>query len=178
MVILNNAYEYDAFLSFRGEDTRTGFTSTLKGILEMRTVKTFMDDGIPRGEEISAELIKAIGSSMILIIVFSENYASSTWCLDELVKIIKCKKNGKIVKVIPIFYKVDPMEVRHQKGKFGEHLEEHEIKFEDNMKKVQKWRKALTKASNFTGHHYKGEYVLMTTLWLLWFLIVWYHHQI
>ena len=24
MVILNNAYEYDAFLSFRGEDTRTG----------------------------------------------------------------------------------------------------------------------------------------------------------
>ena len=164
MVILNNAYEYDAFLSFRGEDTRTGFTNTLKGILEMRTVKTFMDDGIPRGEEISAELIKAIGSSMISIIVFSENYASSTWCLDELVKIIKCKKNGQIVKVIPIFYKVDPTEVRHQKGKFGEHLEEHEIKFEDNMKKVQKWRKALTKASNFTGHHYKGEYVLMTTL--------------
>ncbi|KAK4598775.1 hypothetical protein RGQ29_016003, partial [Quercus rubra] len=156
MVILNNAYEYDAFLSFRGEDTHTGFTSTLKGILEMRTVKTFMDDGIPRGEEISAELIKAIGSSMISIIVFSENYASSTWCLDELVKIIKCKKNGQIVKVIPIFYKVDPTEVRHQKGKFGEHLEEHEIKFEDNMKKVQKWRKALTKASNFTGHHYKG----------------------
>ena len=84
--------------------------------------------------------------------------------MDELVKIIKCKKNGQIVKVIPIFYKVDPTEVRHQKGKFGEHLEEHEIKFEDNMKKVQKWRKALTKASNFTGHHYKGEYVLMTTL--------------
>nr|XP_023911594.1 protein SUPPRESSOR OF npr1-1, CONSTITUTIVE 1-like [Quercus suber] len=89
MVILNNAFEYDAFLSFRGEDTRMGFTSNLKGILEMRVVKTFMDDGIPRGEEISVELIKAIGSSMISIIVFSENYASSTWCLDELVKIIK-----------------------------------------------------------------------------------------
>ena len=78
MVILNNAYEYYAFLSFGGEDTRTGFTSTLKGILEMRTVKTFLDDGIPRGEEISAELINAIESSMILITVFSENYASST----------------------------------------------------------------------------------------------------
>ena len=78
MVIINNAYEYDVFLSFRGEDTRTGFTSNLKGILEMRTIKTFMDDGIPRGEEIFAELIKAIRSSMILITVFSENYASST----------------------------------------------------------------------------------------------------
>ena len=78
MVILNNAYEYYVFLSFGGEDTRTGFTITLKGILEMRTVKTFLDDGIPRGEEISAELIKAIESSMILITIFSENYASST----------------------------------------------------------------------------------------------------
>ena len=78
MVILNNAYEYDAFLSFRGEDTHTGFMTTLKGILEMRTIKTFMDDGIPKGEEISTKLIKAIGSSMISIIVFFENYASST----------------------------------------------------------------------------------------------------
>ena len=78
MVVLNNAYVYYAFLSFGGEDTRTGFTITLKGILEMRTVKTFLDDGIPRGEEISAELINTIESSMILITVFSENYASST----------------------------------------------------------------------------------------------------
>ena len=128
MFILSNTYKYDAFLSFRGEDTRTGFTSTLKGILEMKTVKTFMDDGIPRGEKISVELIKAIRSSMISIIVFAENYASSTRCLDELIKIIKCKKNGQIVKVIPIFYMVNPTEVRHQKGKFGEHLEEHEKK--------------------------------------------------
>ena len=163
MVILNNAYEYDVFLSFRREDTRTGFTSNLKGILEMRTVKTFMDDGIPMGEEISAKLIKAIGSSMISIIVFFENYASSTWCLDELVKIIECKKNGQMVKVIPIFYKVDLAEVRRQNGKFGEYLKENEKKFEDNMNKVQEWRKALNKASNFTGRHYKGEYVLMTT---------------
>ena len=69
-----------------------------------------------------------------------------------------------MVKVIPIFYKVDPTEVHNQKGKFGEHLEEHEKKFEDNMKKMQKWRKALTKASKFISHHYKGKYVLMTTL--------------
>ena len=33
-----------------------------------------------------------------------------------------------MVKVIPIFYKVDPAEVRCQKGKFGEHLQEHEKK--------------------------------------------------
>jgi hypothetical protein len=65
-----------------------------------------MDDELPRGEEISTELIEAIESSRISIIVFSQNYASSTWCLNELVKILECKKNGQTV--LPVFYKVDP----------------------------------------------------------------------
>ena len=49
------------------------------------------------------------------VIVFFENYAFSTWCLDELVNILKCKKNGKMM--LPVFYKVDISEVRDQKGK-------------------------------------------------------------
>ncbi|XWS22331.1 hypothetical protein CRYUN_Cryun29cG0024700 [Craigia yunnanensis] len=40
-------------------------------------------------------------------------YASSTWCLNELVKIIECKNTiGQIV--IPIFYDIDPSDVRKQ----------------------------------------------------------------
>jgi len=46
------------------------------------------------------------------IIVFSENYASSAWCLDELGKIIECRKNNR--SMVPIFYKVDPSEVCKQ----------------------------------------------------------------
>ena len=83
-----------------------------------------MDEKLPIGEEIPAELLEAIESSRISIIVFSENYASSAWCLNELVKILECKKNGQIV--LPIFYEIDPSVVRNQKEKYGEALEKHE----------------------------------------------------
>ncbi|XP_075675247.1 disease resistance protein RPV1-like [Castanea sativa] len=149
-------YRYDVFLSFKGEDTRNGFTSNLNGILCHNGINTFMDDRLQRGENISAELLEAIESSKISIIIFSKNYASSTWCLDELVKILECKKNGQVV--LPVFYKVDPSYVRNQKGNFGEALTKHKEKFKDNKEKVQRWRAALTEASNISGWHYKNDH--------------------
>ena len=80
------------------------FTSHLNGILKLKGIHTFIDDELPRGEEISTELLETIRSSKSSIIVFSENYASSRWCLDELVEILECKKNGQIL-VLPVFYK-------------------------------------------------------------------------
>ncbi|KAF3950740.1 hypothetical protein CMV_023543 [Castanea mollissima] len=143
---------FDVFLSFRGEDTYHGFTGQLYDALCQWGIHTFIDNNLPREEQIFAQIFKTIESSMISIIVFSENYASSTWCLDELVKIIECKKNGQLMR--PIFYNVDPSEVRNQKGKFGEALAKHEEKFKDN-RKVQSWRKALYEAANISGWHYK-----------------------
>ncbi|KAK9989765.1 hypothetical protein SO802_030004 [Lithocarpus litseifolius] len=151
----HNLKSFDVFLSFRGEDTRLGFISHLYNALCQWGIKTFIDDNLRRGEEISAGLLKIIESSRILIIVFSENYASSTWCLDELVKIVECKKNDQLVQ--PVFYNVDPSEVRNQKGKFGEALSNHEEKLKDN-KKVQRWREALHEAANISGWHYKHEF--------------------
>ena len=149
--------KYDVFLSFRGEDTRNGFTSNLNGILRHNGINTFMDDELQRGEKISTELFETIESSKISIIVFSKNYATSTWCLDELVKILECKKNGQVV--FPVFYKVDPSEVRRQNGTFREALAKHEENFKYDMNKVQRWRAALNEASNLSGWHYKNEYV-------------------
>ena len=148
-------YRYDVFVSFRGEDTRNNFTSILIGILDHHGINIFRDDEHLRGEEISNKLFEAIESSRILIIVFSKNYVFSTWCLKELVKILECRKKGQIV--LPIFYKVDPSEVRDQKGKFREALTEHETKFKDKME-VQRWRIALHEAGSIGGWHCTNEY--------------------
>ncbi|XP_030936166.1 toll/interleukin-1 receptor-like protein [Quercus lobata] len=145
---------FDVFLSFRGEDTRLGFISHLYNALCQRGIKIFIDDNLQRGEEISAGLVKIIESSRISIIVFSENYAYSAWCLDELTKIVECKKNNQLVR--PVFYNVDPSEVRNQKGKFGEALSKYEEKLKDK-KKVQRWREALHEAANISGWHYKHD---------------------
>ena len=117
---------FDVFLSFRGQDTRCGFISHLYEALHLRGIHTFINDKLLRGEKISTELLKTIENSTISIIVFSENYALSTWCLDELAKIIECKKNDQLVR--PIFYKVDPSELCNQSGKFGKALDKHEKK--------------------------------------------------
>ena len=146
---------FDVFLSFKGEDTRFGFISHLYHALCHQCIHTFIDDDLERGEEISAELLKTIENSTFSIIVFSENYAYSTWCLDELAKIIECMKNKL---VLPIFYKVDPSEVRNQQGKFGEALTRHEERFKDK-EKVKRWRDALCKAGNISGLDYKNRYL-------------------
>ena len=82
-------------------------------------IRTFFDDKEIRiGDEITPTLLKAIQESRMAITVFSEEYASSTFCLDELVQIHQCiKGNGRLV--WPIFYNVEPSEVRHQRGKYG-----------------------------------------------------------
>ena len=150
---------FDVFLSFRGEDTRRGFISHLHNALCRSGIYTFIDYDLPRGEEISVELLKTIENSATSIIVFSENYASSTWCLEELAKIVECRKNKQSVR--PVFYKVDPSEVRKQEGKYGEALTMHEEKFNDK-KKIQRWREALCEAANLAGWTWdsKNRYLL------------------
>ncbi|BFG20680.1 hypothetical protein CerSpe_069540 [Prunus speciosa] len=157
--VSSSSSSYDVFLSFRGEDTRTNFTDHLYKALSDKGIYTFIDRELTRGEEISPALVRAIEESRISLIVFSENYASSSWCLDELVEILRCKNSKKQI-VWPIFYKVDPSDVRKRKNSFGDAFNGLiESKFKDNEEKVVIWRKALTKAANLSGHTFKdGEY--------------------
>ncbi|KAJ9701112.1 hypothetical protein PVL29_006456 [Vitis rotundifolia] len=148
-------WKYDVFLSFRGEDTRFNFTDHLYANLIRRGIATFRDDdSLKRGEEIAPELLKAIEESRFSLIVFSENYAGSRWCLDELVKIMKCRKEMKQT-VVPIFYHVDPSHVRHQKERFGEAFSNYKEDTEEMKEKVRSWRSALTEAANISGVHVK-----------------------
>ncbi|XP_019149974.1 PREDICTED: toll/interleukin-1 receptor-like protein [Ipomoea nil] len=142
------ARTYDVFLSFRGE-TRGSFSDHLYAYLRRAGINTFRDDeSIRRGEDISVELSKAIEESRISIIVFSKDYAGSRWCLDELVKIMECKQKLNQI-VFPIFYDVDPSEVRKQTDMFGFALTQHRERFEDQ--KVNEWKVALTAAANLSG---------------------------
>ncbi|KAH9781778.1 ADP-ribosyl cyclase/cyclic ADP-ribose hydrolase [Citrus sinensis] len=155
-------WPYDAFLSFRGADTRKSFISHLYAALNGKGIYVFKDDKeLERGASISPGLLKAIEDSRILIIVFSQNYASSTWCLDELVKIVQCKnKNDHQQMVFPIFYDVEPTMVRKQTGSFREAFSKHEEAFRENLEKVKNWRDALKEVANISGwelNEYRSE---------------------
>ncbi|KAH9782054.1 ADP-ribosyl cyclase/cyclic ADP-ribose hydrolase [Citrus sinensis] len=145
-----NINKYDVFLSFRGEDTRDNFTSHLYSALSLKSIQTFIDDQLNRGDEISQSLVYAIENSAISLIIFSEGYASSRWCLDELVKILQCKREYAQI-VIPVFYRVDPSDVRNQTGPFGDSFSKLEERFKENSEKLKSWRNALKEAASFSG---------------------------
>ncbi|XP_061361197.1 putative disease resistance protein At4g11170, partial [Gastrolobium bilobum] len=140
--------KYDVFVSFRGPDIRHDFLSHLIDAFRRKQIYAFVDYKLERGDEISPSFFEAIETSLISLIIFSEDYASSHWCLEELEKIVECRdKYGQTV--IPIFYNIDPTNVRHQKKSYGEALAEHEKKY--NMTRVQTWRDALNKSANLSG---------------------------
>ncbi|XP_062025508.1 disease resistance protein RPV1-like [Rosa rugosa] len=148
---------YDVFLNFRGEDTRYGFTDHLYEALNVAGVRTFRDDkGLRIGENISEELVRIIQVCRISLIVFSENYADSSWCLEELVHIMECRKTlGQLV--FPIFYHVDPSDVRHQRGSFemafGNTGDEFDDIFSGKYLAILRWSAALLEAANLAGWH-------------------------
>ncbi|CAN6688287.1 unnamed protein product [Malus baccata var. baccata] len=147
--------KYDVFISFRGEDTRRGITSHLHQALEQRKIETYIDDRLQRGEEIGPALVEAIEKSRLSVIIFSKNYPSSTWCLKELVHILKCKERcGQMV--IPVFYDVSPSDIRNQQGSYAVAFAGLEKRFKDSIDKVQEWRNALTTAANLSGFDYSN----------------------
>ncbi|KAJ9162708.1 hypothetical protein P3X46_022464 [Hevea brasiliensis] len=143
---------YDVFLSFRGEDTRKKFTDHLYTALIQAGIHTFRDDDeLKKGENIEIGTKKAIQESRLSIIVFSNGYASSRWCLDELVMIMERSRTVEHT-VVPVFDDVDPTEVSQQNGRFGEAFAAHEQFFIQEMKyRVEGWRAALREVADIGG---------------------------
>lgn len=102
-------------------------------------INKYMDDDITMS--MFTTLVHGIRKSRIAI---SENYASSRWCLDELVEIIRCSKEiGQ--KVIPIYYGVDPVHIRRQiQDTFDKR---------NTVDQQQKWLQALTVLNQLHGYH-------------------------
>ena len=146
----SSRWKYDVFLSFRGMDTRYGFISHLYDALIRKGIFTFRDEEkLERGKSIGSELLKAIEQSRFAIVVLSRNYASSTWCLEELAKIVKCKEEMGLI-VLPVFYHVHPSDVRKQSGTFQNDFAKHEAA---SRGEVKTWRDAMIEVANAAGWH-------------------------
>ncbi|KAJ9187572.1 hypothetical protein P3X46_003013 [Hevea brasiliensis] len=139
---------WDVFLSFRGEDTRHNIIKNLYDSLTEHGVRVFRDDvGMSQGDEIAPSLLDAIEDSAASIIMLSPNYANSHWCLEELATICQL---GRLI--LPVFYDVDPSNVRKQTGHFEKDFSTHTERFGEE--KVKKWRKAMQKVGGISGLPY------------------------
>jgi hypothetical protein len=154
--------KYGVFLNFRGEDVRCGFLSHLYKALTDAGINTYIDDRLERGTELEPELLQAIKDSRISIVVFSEKYTNSSWCLKELEQIMECRINcGQLV--MPIFYKVDPSKVRSQSYRYKNAVQGRSSAAEMMENEYSNWGHVLTKAANISGWHDKN-YKLVSSL--------------
>ncbi|XP_010519812.1 PREDICTED: TMV resistance protein N-like [Tarenaya hassleriana] len=147
--------KYDVFISFRGEDVRNSFTSHLFTALCREKIETYLDsEKLRQGKDIPPALFEAIEESRIAVVIFSRCFASSRWCLDELLKILECKKKNGLI-VLPVFFDITPTIVRRQTASYAMAFAAHEIyygrKSAAAAAKVKQWRAALTEAANLSG---------------------------
>ncbi|CAI8608213.1 unnamed protein product [Vicia faba] len=141
---------YDVFINFRGKDTRSKFVSHLYAAFTNAGINTFLDDeSLEKGKELGPELLRAIDGSQIFIVVFSENYVHSSWCLDELQQIIKFNKDKDRL-IMPLFHGgITPSYIReYAKHTFGEAptRTNQRTDVKENPRKI-----ALIAASNLAG---------------------------
>lgn len=149
------------YISVQCEDPAKFTTEMIDKSLVARGVPTFKDIKQPRrnqrGTELGDELREAIRMSTISIILFSKEYMYSSWCLEELVMILESRKKWGTI-VVPIFYGVDPSDIRKQRGYAAKIV---------GIQRVggfwrRRWTDALTQAGNLCGWDHRGNITYVT----------------
>ncbi|XP_059065266.1 disease resistance protein Roq1-like isoform X2 [Cryptomeria japonica] len=144
--------QYDAFISHRGPDVKATLAKQLYKLLQERGCRAFLDrEEIEGGESITSAIENAIRSSVVQIAIFSKGYAHSSWCLEELVLMLDQQPDALF---IPVFYDVQPWELRHMDNKDSQYAAEfcnHQSKAR-YLDKLEKWKEALKSASNISGY--------------------------
>ncbi|CAL9247718.1 unnamed protein product [Arabidopsis halleri] len=147
---VSRIWKHHVFPSFHGADVRTTILSHIMETFRRKGIDTFIDNNIERSKSIGPELKEAIRGSKIAIVLLSKNYASSSWCLDELAEIMNCREVlGQIV--MTIFYEVEPTDIKKQTGDFGKAF--RKTCKGKTKEHIERWRKALQDVATIAGEH-------------------------
>jgi len=142
---------YDVLINFNGEEIRNKFVSHLDYTLSTFGFTTFLhEENAVKGMNIEEHILNLC---RVAIVVFTETYSQSAWCLHQLQQIIKWHETY-CRHVLPIYYEIEPSDVRLQKGHFGKAFNEtaqQTFSGQQLEHGMSSWSHALTKAANFFG---------------------------
>lgn len=153
----SNSYSqcHDVFISHRGPDSDDTFATALYLRLADRGVRAFLDKSeMQVGQNITSQLENAIRGASVHVALFTQNYAQSNWCLDELLLMVESDKSDRVT-LLPVFLDVKPAHLRwtdeDKSGPYAVALGELEEKRGYGIQKVQNWRNALSYAAGISG---------------------------
>ncbi|XP_031398706.1 TMV resistance protein N-like isoform X2 [Punica granatum] len=139
--------DYQVFLSFKGSDTRRGFTDCLYHFMVDAGIRVFRDnEELHAGDRIE-EILRMINNSIVCIPILSKNYAASKWCLRELAKMVEFKKE-----IVPIFYDVTPDDVRLKTSIYSGAIRAHK---KNMLSEKDQWENALKEVAHIKGRELK-----------------------
>ncbi|CAG7887012.1 unnamed protein product [Brassica rapa] len=164
---------HQVFVSFRGEELRSGFVSHLVEALQRHGINVFIDKLETIGQDLS-NLFARIEESTIALVIFSRRYTESRWCLDEdqgtcrprlaqgwflnlfLSQVVEIASKNTftdffLLQVIPIFFKVEPVTVKHLRGAFGDKFRDREWEYRCDKPRTNRWKEALASVSSKIG---------------------------
>jgi len=139
---------YDVFINHRGPDVKNTFASHIYHSLKSRGLQVFLDrPELQTGHNIHDQIKAAIEVASVHIAIFSENYAESKWCLEELVLMLNSRGT-----ILPVFYNVKPFELRWtEKGAYAGALQKHEEQQRYDLQTIGEWKKALSHVADISG---------------------------
>ncbi|CAJ1949629.1 unnamed protein product [Sphenostylis stenocarpa] len=144
----------DVLINFTGEDIRRKFVSHLDSALSAAGLTTFLqEENLVKTMHIQEQLTQAKEMCRVAIVVFTKTYAESAWCLHELQQIIKWPETY-FRHVLPVYYEIQPSDVRLQTNDFGKALKataQQTFSGQEVEDALSRWSRALTKAANFFG---------------------------
>lgn len=146
--------QYQVFINHRGTDTKKNLASLIYHNLSPFGLRVFLDqEELRTGDTLCPAIQGAISSASVHIAIFSENYARSSWCLNELVWMLRSSHERKI---IPIFCDVEPSHLRNIKtGPYAEAFRNHKLNGRNSKEVVKGWKAALREAADISGLLFK-----------------------
>eukprot|EP00253_Pinus_taeda_P018174 PITA_18174 len=154
MASSSHSHVYDIFINHRGPDVRNTVASHIYRRLKEFGLEVFLDvRELEGGENIFHQIEGAIRTASVHVAIFSPRYAESRWCLDELALMVESRNT-----IIPVFYGVQPAELRSPSSRYHQDLEIHEKQRRHDTNTIWKWREALYAASAIYGFQVHDEY--------------------
>jgi len=147
----NLSRKYDVLIHFDGEDIRRKFVSHLDFTLSAVGLTTFLhQENAVKGIKIQEPILDFC---RVAIVVFTKTYSESAWCLHQLQQIIQWHETYSR-HVLPVYYEIQPSDVRLQKGHFGKAFKAtaHQTFSGQQLEHgMCRWSRALTKVANLFG---------------------------
>ncbi|KAH7431019.1 hypothetical protein KP509_08G025300 [Ceratopteris richardii] len=145
---------YDVFLCHRGPETKRNIVSVLSGMFRSKGITCFVDYRMDKGKDVNSEIDGAIQTSRVFIVILSPEFATSTWCLEEVLKIMNTKGVRRRVNppVVPVFCDVQRSLVQQQAANTSYDLSVKKGRYPE---KIECWSKALKDVGDLDGFVYE-----------------------